>query len=154
MNKHLNNWLDEAEGLAPETTNNNIQKEIDSLSRKQPRFYAELVKQGFVPQEHTDDKTGKKFIGWSKQENPILTETILNFKGAINDGLLQFVLEDNWLSVNYKNVEDAEGKEVSYHLLCAQDINDFNNAHELTNRITLMLADKLRSVKQDLNYTL
>ena len=28
MNKHLNNWLDEQEGKEPETSNNNIKKEL------------------------------------------------------------------------------------------------------------------------------
>lgn len=28
MNKHLNNWLDEVEGLPPETSNSNIEQEI------------------------------------------------------------------------------------------------------------------------------
>ena len=66
MNKHLNNFLDKAEGLPENYSNNNIAREIESLREKQPDFYRELVKQDFAPQEHIDDKTGEPFIGWSK----------------------------------------------------------------------------------------
>lgn len=52
MNTHLNNWMDEIEGLEKDTTNKNMIKE--------------LRRQGFVPANHIDDKTGKPFIGWSK----------------------------------------------------------------------------------------
>lgn len=65
MNKHLNNWLDKVEGLPEGTSNRNIEKEIERTKRDQPEFFKELKKQGFEPAEHTDDKTGEKFIGWS-----------------------------------------------------------------------------------------
>jgi len=39
MNKHLNNWLDKVEGKKPNTTNNNIKKEI-----KRQRAYIIRVK--------------------------------------------------------------------------------------------------------------
>lgn len=51
MNKHLNNWLDKAEGKPEETTNY--------------AFERELKRQGFQPSKHIDGKTGEQFIGWS-----------------------------------------------------------------------------------------
>jgi hypothetical protein len=54
MNKHLNNWMDKLEGLETNTTNRNFMKE--------------LRRQGFVPANYVDDKTGEAFIGWSKSK--------------------------------------------------------------------------------------
>lgn len=65
MNKHLNNWLDKMDGLPENTSNNNIQKEIDRCKTQSPSFYDQLIKDGFEPNEHVDDKTGEPFIGWS-----------------------------------------------------------------------------------------
>lgn len=54
MNTHLNNWMDEIEGLEKDTTNKNMIKE--------------LRRQGFTPANYVDDKTKKPFIGWSKNK--------------------------------------------------------------------------------------
>jgi hypothetical protein len=64
---------------------------------------------------------------------------------------------NGWLEVQYRNVRDAEGKNWKWSLVCAQDVNDYLtgngelDAPRLVQRITLMLADKLRSVQQDCN---
>ncbi len=84
---------------------------------------------------------------------------------ALKDGLLYYHYEiDGWLTVSYKNVEGSDGSKWKWSLLCAQSIEDYAsldqyseeeryqlNTQALGQRITLMLADKLRSVQQDVN---
>jgi len=56
MNRQLNNWLDQVEGLPENTTNDNLIKE--------------LIRQGYETNLHRDDKTKKFFVGWSKIKKP------------------------------------------------------------------------------------
>ena len=53
MNTHLNNWMDEVEGKPKNETNKHLIKE--------------LIRQGYKTHIHKEDKTGKFFVGWSKE---------------------------------------------------------------------------------------
>lgn len=171
MNKHLNNWLDEQDGLAPETTNKNIQKEIDETKRTQPAFYAELKKQGFIPSEHTDDKTGKPFIGWSKGKTikPTIRQKTKEFMDnfffyQVKKGQMKWELDQNWLSIYFEETLTATGGEKKFSLLCAQSLEDYSevdedgvvyfNSRPLLDRIHTMLFEALRSCRQDVNILL
>lgn len=99
--------------------------------------------------------------------NPeLLNETVSYFEFATTGRvpLLRFEIEGNWLTVYYHETLTAEGKDWKWSILCAQSVVDYavcsevypNNVervktYELVNRITLMLAEKLRSTKQDCN---
>ena len=43
MNKHLNNFLDKAEGLPKETTNKNIEKELAVRNRKSAQLMSWVI---------------------------------------------------------------------------------------------------------------
>lgn len=87
------------------------------------------------------------------------------FKWAIDKELLKFEIENNWLSIYYKENLGYTGEEgTKWGLVCAQSLADYMDKNklgkaiegtlrelELMNRITLMLAERLRSTKQDLN---
>lgn len=83
-----------------------------------------------------------------------------SFAWAIKQELLRFETEptkdiagqlQTWLCVEYRNNLTAEGKEWNWKLLCAQEIESYKTPLELVNRITLMLAEQLRSRNQDVN---
>jgi len=89
-------------------------------------------------------------------------QVLPHFELAITNNLLKFEIEDNWLSVYVKENLNAKGDEIKYILVCGQSLINYqvttNNGSEmilldltLTNRITLMLAEKLRSALQDIN---
>lgn len=97
----------------------------------------------------------------------LLNETLSYFEFATRGEfpLLKFELENNYLTVYYHETLTAEGKDWKWSILCAQSVEDYAvcsgirgnkvveriDTKELVNRITLMLAEKLRSVKQDCN---
>lgn len=97
----------------------------------------------------------------------LLNETLSFFEFATKGEypLLQFEIEGNWLTVNYHETLTAEGKDWKWSILCAQSLEDYGvcsglygakvieriKTDKLVNRITLMLAEKLRSTKQDIN---
>jgi hypothetical protein len=65
--------------------------------------------------------------------------------------LLRFTQDRSWLTVEYREHLDATGDNWRWSLLCAQDLNDYKRPLELCNRITLMLAEQLKSARQDVN---
>lgn len=90
------------------------------------------------------------------------------FNLAIKDGLLKFEIEierfdhsehpKGWLNVYYQEnlgyMPSTDGS--CWRLLCAQSLHDYFRGEELqttklANRITLMLAESLRSARQDVN---
>lgn len=54
MNKHLNDWMDKAEGLPEGTSNKGI--------------VGELKRQGYTPKRMIDNN-GKEFVGWEKDKD-------------------------------------------------------------------------------------
>lgn len=97
----------------------------------------------------------------------LLKETFSCFEFATQGEypLLKFEVEGNWLTVYYHETLTAEGTDWKWSILCAQDVVDYAicsgikpnkviekvKTKELVNRITLMLAEKVRSIKQDCN---
>ncbi len=81
----------------------------------------------------------------------ILKETMSFFSLAIDDNLLKFETDKDWLTIYYQETLKAQGGEWKWSMLCAQDLRGYSNTLSLVNRITIMLAEKLRSVKQDSN---
>ena len=87
------------------------------------------------------------------------------FKFAIEHKLLKFELDPvkanyskgGWLTVSYHETLSATGKDWRWSLLCAQDTGDYMDtegnldSEKLIIRITLMLAEQLRSKQQDVN---
>lgn len=97
----------------------------------------------------------------------LLNDTLLYFKFATEGEypLLEFKIENNWLTVNHRETLTADGNEWKWSILCSQCLEDYAvcsgvqgkkvieriKTEKLVNRITLMLAEKLRSAKQDIN---
>ncbi len=100
----------------------------------------------------------------------IIEETKKYFALAIKSGLLKFEIEqskyDNtgndrgWLSVYYLENQDFEPSvthNYNWRILCAQAVKDYYfldgtpDTLGLVNRITTMLAENLRSARQDVN---
>lgn len=100
-------------------------------------------------------------------DKELLNETFSYFELATKgeNPLLKFEVEDNYLTVYYHETLTAEGKDWKWTILCAQSLENYAvcsgvfgskvvervKTKELVNRITLMLAEKLRSTKQDCN---
>lgn len=82
-----------------------------------------------------------------------LNEVLRYFNLALRDGLIKFEADaDGCLTVYYKeNLGYTAEDGMKWKLLCVQDLKQFKDEMELVNRITLMLAEKLRSVSQDFN---
>lgn len=87
-------------------------------------------------------------------------QVLPHFELAITSNLLKFEIENNWLGVYVKENLTAKGDEIKYTLVCGQSLVDYHTMvdyrmilldNTLTNRITLMLAEKLRSALQDIN---
>lgn len=74
------------------------------------------------------------------------------FSLAIEKELLRFTFNKNWLTVEYQeNLGYRSEDGTKWSLVCAQDISEYKDSLELCSRITLMLAEGLRSTKQDVN---
>lgn len=94
-----------------------------------------------------------------KNELKNQVKDILNkyFKEALKSNILKYKIEEGWLTIEFKNNLTSEGKDFNFKLLCAQSIADYINEMgyidelALINRITLMLAESLRSANQDVN---
>lgn len=92
-----------------------------------------------------------------------LTAIETNFAQALRQKLLMYEVDfrtaDPWLTVYYREnlgyLPNEDGSKWS--LLCAQKVADYQNLDgsiqdvALVNRITLMLAEQLRSARQDVN---
>lgn len=81
-----------------------------------------------------------------------------SFQWAIEKKLLRFLLDTSqmptgWLTVEYCEPNSYTPSEDGYtwKILCAQSLKDYKTREHLVNRITLMLADKVRSATQDVN---
>lgn len=70
----------------------------------------------------------------------------------ITQKLLKLELKGSWLSIDYQeNLSFTPSEDGSkWSLLCAQDLND-ETVSSLQNRVMLMLAENLRSARQDVN---
>lgn len=84
------------------------------------------------------------------------------FKWALDYNIIQFDVTPDWWSAIYiKDIHDGTGKDIKWKLVCAQSLKDHSIKNEtgaydldknsIINRITLMLAEKLRSALQDIN---
>ncbi len=89
-----------------------------------------------------------------------ITELKKYFRLAIKSNLLKFEVEkskgtntngDIWLTVLFHNSLTSEGKDWKWNILCAQSVKEYRTTNSLINRITLMLAESLRSKNQDVN---
>lgn len=87
-------------------------------------------------------------------------EVLPFFELPIKLDLLRFNIQDNWLSVYVKENLNSQGQDIKYKLVCAQSLTDYMFTIDETdtlltraiiNRITLMLAETLRSALQDIN---
>lgn len=100
----------------------------------------------------------------------MINETLKFFDLAIKSKLLHFDLNGTWLTVEYHETLTAEGDKWKWSHLCSQSILGYAEfieerprvlqteqnikcikTNELVNRITLMLAETLRSKQQDAN---
>lgn len=97
----------------------------------------------------------------------LLKETFSYFEFATkgDSPLLRFEIDKNWLTVYFHNTLSSMGNEWKWTLLCSQNVEDYAvcsgisgskvvervHTNKLVNRITLMLAEKVRSLKQDCN---
>lgn len=74
------------------------------------------------------------------------------FQQALSSELLRFEVKDDWLVVEFKENLGATYKDgARWSLVCAQKISDYRSPVQLCNRITAMLAENLRSNRQDVN---
>lgn len=100
--------------------------------------------------------------------NKDLLKETLSFFDFATEGkfpLLKFETDKNWLTVYYHETLTADGKDWKWSILCSQSLVDYAissgiypnkvieriKTKELVNRITLMLVERLRSTKQDIN---
>lgn len=85
--------------------------------------------------------------------NKKLIELKKLLKWALDSKLLKIKMKYSWLTIRYKENLDATGKNIKWPILCSQNLNDFSIG-TIQQRVVLMLAEELRSVKQDCNILL
>ena len=114
--------------------------------------YALVTKAGNSIAQGDSHNMGTLYVSKRKVAQ-LYADTLNMFSLAIDKKLLKFTLEGGWLTVEYQEnasfTPSVDG--TKWSLMCAQDINEYKTAQELTNRVTIMLAENLRSARQDVN---